>query len=169
MAAGPTYTPIANFTASGSANSITFSSIPSTYTDLVLVTNVRAASLDSYRMRFNGDAGTNYSYTIIRGDGSSASTYRVSNKNLIELYGVADANTSTLAHTIYHIQNYASTSTYKSSLLRMNNTTGSSSNNQVEQAVGLWRSTAAIYSIEVFLPGNFGSNSTFALYGIKAA
>lgn len=169
MAAGPTYTPIANYTASGSVNSITFSSIPSTYTDLVLVTNVRAASLDSYRMRFNGDTGTNYSYTIVRGDGTNASTYRVSNKNLIELYGVADANTNTLANTIYHIQNYSSTSVYKTGLLRMNNTLGSSSNNQIEQAVGLWRSTAAIYAIEMFLPGNFGSNSTFALYGIKAA
>jgi hypothetical protein len=169
MAAGSTYSPIATFTASGSQNSITFSSIPSTFTDLVIVTNIRAASLDSYRMRFNGDTGSNYSFLVLRGDATSASSYRVSNKTLIELYGVADANTSTLANTIYYIQGYSNTSIYKTALLRMNNSTESSSNNQMEQAAGNWRSTAAITSIELFTPPNFGSNSTFSLYGITAA
>jgi hypothetical protein len=169
MAAGSTYEPITTYTASGSVNTITFSSIPATYTDLVIVTNVRASVLDSYRMRFNGDTATNYSFTVLRSDGTTPSSYRVSSKNLIELYGVADSNASTLANTIYHIQNYSNTTTYKNALMRINHIGGSSSNNHFEQAIGIWRSTAAINSIELFTVQNFGSNSTFTLYGIAGA
>ena len=57
MAAGSTYTPIATTTL-GSAGTITFSSIPSTYTDLVIVLNgngSRVAGTDDTGLRLNSD------------------------------------------------------------------------------------------------------------------
>ena len=59
-----TYTPIASHTASGSESSITFSSIPQGYTDLVLVFlgKVDSGSGD-LGLRFNADTGSNYSTT----------------------------------------------------------------------------------------------------------
>ena len=56
-----TMTPIATNTLTAVASSVTFSSIPSTYTDLVLVLQGSFDSADDVRFRFNGDTGSNYS------------------------------------------------------------------------------------------------------------
>ena len=86
MAAGSTYTPIATTTASGSASSVTFSSIPSTYTDLVIVADILgAASTADAVLRFNSDTTSNYSETVIRGDGSSAASARYSESYINEI------------------------------------------------------------------------------------
>ena len=69
-----TYVPIGTNTVSGTTtNLITFSSIPSTFTDLVLIDNGKfSASDNSYAMTFNGDTASNYSYTYLLGSGTSA-------------------------------------------------------------------------------------------------
>ena len=71
-----TYDPIATTTISGSStNTYTFSSIPSTYTDLVLAfANFQGTTNYSFALRFNGDSGSNYSYTVLEGNGTSASS-----------------------------------------------------------------------------------------------
>jgi hypothetical protein len=72
----PTYEPIATTTLGTAAASITFSSIPATYTDLRLVVVAKAVSASTLDVRFNNDSGTNYSKTEISGDGSSAVSFR---------------------------------------------------------------------------------------------
>lgn len=163
-----TYTPIATTTASGSVSSITFSSIAGTYTDLVLVNSASLASgAENLRIRFNSDTSTNYSFTVLTGTGSAASSTRSSNQTYI----AADWNgylTTTNNVSIISIQNYTNTTTNKTVISRSNNAgTG------VDAIVGLWRSTSAITSITIFNSGtggvNFAAGSTFTLYGIKAA
>ncbi len=64
-----TYTPIASATLAASTSSITFSSIPATYTDIVVVINdINSTGSFDTNIRFNGDSGSNYSRTGLRGD-----------------------------------------------------------------------------------------------------
>ena len=80
-----TYEPIETQTLSSAAGSVTFTSIPQTYTDLVLVVNGRkdsSVSVDAFYCRINGDGSSNYSWTSVAGDGSSAYSERTSNDSL---------------------------------------------------------------------------------------
>ena len=163
-----TYEPISTQTLGSAAASVTFSSIPQTYTDLVLVCNIaQAAGNNSLRYRFNGDTGSNYSDTKLSGDGASASSGRDTSQTSGTIYVTG----STTIETNYIVQfmNYSNATTYKTVLGRSNR-----ASSEVGVDVGLWRSTSAITQIDLAMGGsfptnNFATGSTFALYGIKAA
>jgi hypothetical protein len=162
MAAGATYTPIATTTLGSAVSSYTFSSIPSTYTDLIVIfAGTIASSEGAYTLQFNSDTGSNYSTTFLYGDGSAASSGRVSNQTTI----YAGRATTTQGNGIAHIQNYSNATTYKTVISRGNNSS------LTIAYVGLWRSTAAINSIKIAneTGSNLSSGSTFTLYGIAAA
>jgi len=164
MAAGSTYTPIATTTLGSAAASYTFSSIASTYTDLVLIINGKTtASGEQATVRYNSDTGNNYSATSIYGDGSSAASGRSSN---ISFVPNGWFNATVPATTIIQVQNYSNTTTYKTSIMRSNDTSS-----YIQANVGLWRSTSAINSIVIALSsgGNWATGTTFTLYGIAAA
>lgn len=179
MAAGSTYTPIATYTASGTPTTFTFSSIPSTYTDLVLVCSFQStanASTGDVRllMQFNGDnSSTNYSSTQIWGNGSSAQSGRNTNRSQIDnIFQDATANTGEFGTMFYNIMNYSNTTTYKSVLFRQNTVSSQTNGMGTGASVGTWRSTAAINSITLLnrITSELWSNgSTFTLYGITAA
>jgi hypothetical protein len=153
-----TYTPIATHTTTGTVSSYTFSSIPSTYTDAILVV-ADLGSDTSYKININSDTGSNYSSTFLYGDGSSATSGRGSSVTAAPTVGRRPGN------TIMQFQNYANTTTYKTFISR-----GNASNHMVIATVSLWRSTAAINSITVTPEtGSFGSGVTFTLYGVKSA
>lgn len=161
-----TYEPIATTTL-GSANStVTFSSIPATYTDLRVVVQYTAASGTNNQMfiRFNSDTATNYSRTYLSGDGTTAGSGRQTSETSAFIT-YASTNTQITIATI-DIMNYANTTTFKTVLTRSNNTT------QTETRVLLWRKTPeAINRIDfgIYLSANFDTGSTFTLYGIKSA
>jgi hypothetical protein len=163
MAAGQTYVPIATTTLGSAAASYTFSSIPSTYTDLIIigVGLTTGGSAGSVKFNFNSDTGTNYSETYVKSDGTSATSSR--DTNLSGLY--ATWLDTTQSNFISHIMNYANTTTYKTVLARTNRT-----GTDVYAAVGLWRNTSAINSIQLTGAGTtLAAGSTFTLYGIAAA
>jgi hypothetical protein len=157
-----TYTPIATATGTGSATTITFSSIPSTYTDLVLIINGSGAS-GSYNatLQFNGDTGSNYSFTYLVGNGSIVQIGRNTNYPYVVAGYMPSGTVST---TIVNINNYSNTTTYKTTLSREN-----TANSETGAWVNLWRNTAAINSIAVINSGNWSSTTTATLYGIKSA
>lgn len=157
-----TYTPIASITLGATATSVTFSSIPQTYTDLVMVEQGTSnAGTNNLTFRVNGDAGSNYSRTTLFGTGSAAGSSRGSNST----EGYANAVATTISDNQIHIFNYANTTTYKTFL-----TKGGYSADQVVVRVNLWRSTAAITSLFLACDGgnSFASGTTFNLYGILA-
>ena len=152
-----TYTLIASTTLS-TAGSATFSSIPQTYTDLVVVVNVSASqSPVNGALRFNNDT-TNYSSTRITGDGTSATSTRDANDDVLRT-GVV----STDSVVISQVFDYANTTTYKTVLSR-----AGGASDRVAAFVGTWRSTAAITTLAV-LNLNYPIGTTFKLYGIEAA
>ena len=160
-----TYEPIATTTLGSTQASYTFSSIPSTYTDLVIVCGnlLYVTGDDDAFVRFNGDTGTNYSWTQLNGSGTAATSNRGTSTTGIRSINGMDVtpNTST---TIINIQNYSNSTTYKTTISRH-------STRFAGAFVGLWRNTAAITSVTIINlgAGGFGSGSTFTLYGIKAA
>jgi hypothetical protein len=168
-----TYTPIATYTAPSAVASYTFTSIPATYTDLVLVVDFAlAAASNSFNVQFNADtsgAGTNYSQTTLYGNGSSAGSSRSSSRSNIQVsYFVTASTTLGESNLIVNFPNYSNSTTYKTTLARMNR---ASANNfpGAESTVGLWRSTAAITDIKLFATNNIVAGSTFTLYGILKA
>ena len=157
-----TYEPIATYTIPSTTSSYTFSSIPSTYTDLIIVTSIQRTATGNTRIRFNGDTGTNYSTTYIEGNGTAASSVRVTNQTYMTLD--YSNSTSNWVPSIANVMNYANTTTNKT----MINRTGDAGVVVLGYAQ-LWRSTAAINSITLVSDTNFATGSTFTLYGIKAA
>ena len=152
----------------GSAGTITFSSIPATYTDLRIVLVSKSVSNGAnVQFRFNGDTGNNYSFTYLRGDGTSASSYRESN---IPYGYFSDQSSSTYPNMgTLDIFSYTG-STFKTALATYSDDRNGSG--YVFSAVNLWRSTSAITSVSLS-PSNFSNNfqsgTTATLYGILKA
>ena len=158
-----TYTPIATQTLGSAASSVTFSSISGAYTDLFLVFEGTCSSgVVGCVLRFNSDTSTNYSYTILSGDGSSASSSRSSNQTTMQVGGMTSSSRSMMTASI---NNYSNSTTYKTVLSRQ-----ASATLETRAYVGLWRSTAAITTVLVSTSTDtFVAGSTFTLYGVKSA
>lgn len=165
-----TYTPIATATASGSSGTVTFSSIPQTYTDLILIIQCGYTSGGHYAIvRANGDSegNANYGNTYFAGNGSTASSG--GNGGLSGFYSSFNLIGNTTLNFISTMQifNYSNTTTFKTALIRDGLTSGGT-----ETIVACRRTnTNAITSLEIKSTSSsiFASGSTFSLYGIKAA
>jgi hypothetical protein len=167
-----TYEPIATTTLGSAAASITFSSIPATYTDIsiVFVGIESGVTQISKRIYFNGDTGTNYSATKLGGQGSSA--YSANNTNDGGLRFASDQNgdaSGTIpVFTTFDIFSYAG-STNKTTLIATSSDQNGSG--YVQRTVGLWRNTAAITEIRFGFnsAATWAAGTTATLYGIKNA
>lgn len=161
-----TYDCIATTTLGSNQTDITFSSISSNYTDLILVVNAGQVTADNfYAIQVgNGsiDTGSNYSDTALNGNGSTASSYRNTSSTRALVAGSNDS--AVKDNIIVHFQNYSNTTTNKTILSRANITAY-----RVVATVSLWRSTSAINTIKIYGGANLLSGSTATLYGIKAA
>ena len=166
MPAGSTYTPIATTTLGSSQTTITFNSF-SGYTDLRLIAYPKStADGMNYMFRFNGDSGTNYSYTQIRGNGSAATSGRQTSGTFFDNLNQGVYITNPHIYT-YDVMNYSNTTTNKTVLTRFNEMSGTGF---TAASVGLWRNTGAITSITLTaITNQFATGSTFTLYGIASA
>lgn len=165
-----TYTPIATQTLASTTATVTFSSIPSTYTDLILVGDFSMSSPSGtvYIVGRVGngsiDTGSNYSSTVLVGNGSTASSYRTSSVAYMQYDTYITG--SNRAMLTANFQNYSNTTTNKTALGRT-----SSAATNTSAIVNLWRSTSAIERINLydFTGNSFATGSTFTLYGILKA
>jgi hypothetical protein len=154
-------------TVSGSSTStITFSSIPSTYTDLLIKVTARCTTVSGsvFRINLNG-ATTNGTDRYVEGNGSTAVSGSESRAGYGWLNSSADT-ASTFSSTDIYIPNYASTTTFKSisiDTVRENNaTTGYN-----DLIAALWSQNTAVSSIDLVTSADFfAANSTATLYGI---
>ena len=171
MSKTATYALIESQVLGSAAASVTFSSIPGTYTDLLLVFDGAMTTADYVLFQVgNGsvDTGANYSATRLIGNGSSAASGRSSGSNYIQFSDVMNTNRNNL---IAHFQDYSNTTTNKTLLTHTNTPlTDGGAAGTVSAGVGLWRSTSAINTIKfyTFVGQTFITGSTFRLYGIQA-
>jgi hypothetical protein len=172
--ANPTYTLIGTpqVVGSGGASAITFSSIPATYTDLLIKCSVRTdrtSSANDY-LKITINSGSSYSGIQFAGNGSSATSGTFSSIGATQYAGDVNGPTSTsstFAPVDIYIPNYASSNakSYSVESAFETNSTGGI----VTLDAGLWSGTSAITQI-AFAPGvgtNFVQYSSFYLYGIK--
>ena len=160
-----TYTLIGTVTVANTTTiTATFSSIPNTYTDLVLVYSMpsKSATNETMLVRVNSDSGANYSTTRLLGNGSTAASSRVTGSTYASVSGTATDASAMMG--IIHFNDYANTTTFKTFLARFGQAAV-----ETDTTVNLWRSTAAINTI-LFQGtlGYLGNGSTFKLYGIEA-
>jgi hypothetical protein len=165
-----TYVALDKVTVGTATPSITFSSIPQTYTDLVIVSNstpTTSGGVDLY-LTVNGDTTSGlYSKTHIAGYGSSAGSTRFSGDNRIPTFWQVGPDNTQPFTVNYSINNYTNTSVFKTVLARAGAFQSSAS--EVNAFIGLWRNTNAITSVTLTVSsGNFAVGSTFELYGILA-
>lgn len=156
-----TYDSIATHTFSGSTNTLTFSSIPQTFTDLVFVCQMTAANNTELRIRYNGDTANNYSRFVVEYANTSTSTFYQGPHSAFYMLVRTDLTTN-----ILHVMDYANTSYYTESLARFNNV-----NAVVGFQVMAWKQNAAVSSVTFYTDdgSNFGSGGTISLYGILRA
>jgi hypothetical protein len=171
----PTYTLImpAVVVGAGGAASIDFSSIPSTYTDLVLKTSVRYSGSiwNNYDLKVN-NVLTNMSARFLEGNGASASSFSAStgsnDPNFLGYVGGTNITSNTFTNNEVYFPNYAG-STNKSwsvdSAAETNATTA-----YLHLAAVLWSNSAAINQITLVPPsGTFVQHSSAYLYGVSNA
>lgn len=150
--------------------SIDLTSIPGTFTDLLLVTSLRSNrsgpdTEDSGKIEFNGSSA-NFSYRWLRGDGSSASSNSGTNNLLLQNQNNANTTSNTFTNAQLYIANYTSSANKSVSV-------DSAGENNATAAfasilAGLWSNSAAITSIAI--KPNVGTawvaGSSATLYGI---
>jgi hypothetical protein len=167
----------------GGAASVTFSSIPGTFTHLQLRMFVQETRADygiaGARMTFNSDGGSNYAYHQVNGNGSSADAGANTSVSFIRINdGSFGTNQGpgglTFGASVLDILDYANTNKYKTTRALAGvdiNGTVLSVGGRVGLFSGLWQSTSAVTSFSITPDGatDFREYSQFALYGIKAA
>jgi hypothetical protein len=165
-----TYEPIATTTLGSTTNTITFSSIPATYTDLRIVSvGTMTAGFDAV-LRLNGNSSTVYSGTFLRSNGSAASSTRITTGSSGIYYLNAGGFSDTIPFlTEIDIFSYTSGSIYKSFLTKLSGDLNGSG--WLVNSVGLYSSTTTITSVSLIASSSavWSVGTTATLYGIKAA
>jgi hypothetical protein len=168
-----TYTLISSNVLLSDAATVTFSSIPATYTDLVIkgsLRNTGGTTIVNTRITFNSIAGTAYSYTYVRGSGSAASSGNNSNgaNTLLGYHNGSTSTTDTFASLEVYIPSYTASQnkSFSSFISQENNLAAAFT----YATAGLLSDTAAINSITLTPDADdWLSGSSFYLYGISNA
>ena len=161
-----TYEPIATQTLGSNTTTVTFSSIPATYTDLLLVSVFGASAGMDIFVRFNGDSGSNYATTRLFTNSNTSAVLTGRSSSISGHQPRTSANQPSTVTTILreNIMNYANTNMNKTVIGRYDY------QSQIEAHVGTWLNTSAITSISLVADAQqWTTGSIFTLYGIKAA
>ena len=171
-----TYKAIATTTVgSGGAANITFSSIPQTYTDLVVLMSFRDSAntgnqATQLRIRFNGDTGNNYNYKVLEAfSGTGTQSYGASSTSFASGSTAPTSSTTSnvFSNSMIYVPNYTSSNikSFSSDGVAEYN---SSSLGVLDLVASNWTGTSAITSITCYCAtGDLVQYSTATLYGIK--
>jgi hypothetical protein len=158
-----TYTQINSVTLAAASSSVSFSSIPQNFRDLVIVhNNLGTVNNDANsNFVFNSDTGSNYSRMYAFYEGSNTTPVSGSGTGTsLQVFGLR----TTVGLSTSHIMDYSATDKHKTVLTRTN-----TPNHLVWMSSGRWANTSAINSIQLnAFSGNFAIGSVISLYGIEA-
>ena len=171
---GTAFESIASASGTGSNTTITFSSIPSTFTALqVRFTIIGTSSGTDPYLYFNGDYGSPYNYAWHRliGDGSAVTASGSGGDSGVRLIFGADTSATYPISGIIDIQQYASTTQNKTVRTFAGQDANGTFAGPVGLTSGLWNNTNAVTSLSLILAGGpaYATGTTIALYGIKGA
>lgn len=153
----PTYDLIDSETLASAAGSVTFTSIPATFQDLVLIANFQGSQSAQLILRFNGDTDANHSSVFMSGSPSGS----VSGSALNFFTNLRTSQNVTIAS----VMDYSATDKHKTTLIRANN----GGFGEVAAQASRYASNSAITSVTLVTnDGTISAGSTFSLYGIVA-
>ena len=158
-----TYIALAQTTLSSATSTVTFSSIPATYRDLILVVRHQVTQLTNVGLRFNSDSGSNYFGVEMVGTegGGVTSGTNTGGSSVQSRFGGGIINNGSIS--IYQIMDYSATDKHKSVLAR-HNWPGQA----VNAVASRWANTSAITSLSISTnEPSFASGATFSLYGVN--
>jgi hypothetical protein len=167
-----TYKKIASVTvtAAGGAANIEFTSIPSTYDDLVVKFSLRSARSGTWRdgmkVSFNGST-SNFTYRMLEATGGGTPGSYSASDGMVGNIPAATATASTFGSFELYVPNYkgSTNKSYSGDSTQPNN---SSNDQTLNMVAGLWSNTAAITSLRITADnGNLVQYSTATLYGIS--
>jgi hypothetical protein len=157
-----TYIALAEVVLGSSDSSITFSSIPATYRDLVVTINGKTTGNADIGLRLNGDSGSNYSFVYMGGSGSGSGASGAAGSQTSIVLDAYFWRSTEISTCIAHIMDYSATDKHKTVLSR-NNVAGGG----VDAFANRYASTSAITSVEVRTTANaFDTGTVIGLYGI---
>lgn len=157
-----TYQPLATITLGAAASSVTFSSIPATYRDLVVVFLATGSTDLEGRIRLNSDTGSNYSYVRMSGSGSAATATSAASQTSGFLSAIAKATTTGALQLTINIMDYSATDKHTTIISRADQAA-----NGTEAFANRWADTATVTSVQILTStGNWAIGTTAALYGI---
>ena len=156
----PTYTPLATVTLASSASSVTFSNIPATYRDLILIFNgTGSGTTGNLRMTFNGSTLSNFTDVRMYNFNNSSGSDTTGGDSLVSLGAINNRQAS-----VVQIMDYSATDKHKTYLFR-----GGATAVGVGASINRWANTAAITSIVlVNTAGTIDAGATLNLYGVIA-
>ena len=161
-----TYVPLATITLSSATTSLTFSSLPASYRDIILVFNgSKTGSTDTHlQVRANGDSGKNYPRVAM--GGSSGGSYSNSSTNIDGMQMAYVGAGQPRVTSILQIFDYSATDKHKTFLAREAEAAEST-----DAVAGRWSNTAAITSLTILWSqnaDNMSAGTTISLYGVAA-
>jgi hypothetical protein len=164
------------YLSSGPQTTLSFSSIPSTFTHLQLRGNLKSQRTSDYQssllLRFNNDTSNNYIYGRWQGKNGTANGFIAAGSPYLYWYNACTTNTGpdTFAPSILDIYNYTSTSIYKT-VQAINGCSYSNTDSTANKLYGAWATTNAINTITISTDdgSQFSRYSRWSLYGIKGA
>ena len=167
-----TMTLISSATAgSGGASSFDFTSIPNTYTDLLIKISARVtggAGVKDIAIQYNGDTGSNYTYVEMVGTGASTSTGTATTVRHNTISPPDNTTANTFGNVDIYIPSAFTSYQKSSSVSAVAENNSASTDVQLRLQGWLWSGTSAITSIKIFAPGQTMTQySTAYLYGIK--
>lgn len=163
----PTYTPIASLTLASAVSEIFFTSLSSSFRDLVLVANWQNSGNSSAgRLQLNGDTTGTYNGAWIAGNGGSTSSGNEQGQTSARIAGAIAGPVNNFSNSaILHFFDYSATDRHKNVLSEFN-----SANAETQLTITRWASNSAITSIRFFdiLGQTFQAGAKFDLYGVVA-
>lgn len=159
-----TLTKIASVTLGSGQNTISFTAIPATYTDLVVKFSINSASNNQY-IRFNNSSAAEYNIQTLRGNGSVADNYFTGTSQTEFYFNASGIATDTFGSGEIYVTNYTAAS-QKSLFI---NAVGEANTATVyaNQTVGSWANNSAITQIDIVCASGLGQYSSATLYGVN--
>lgn len=151
----------------GGQSTVSFSSIPSTYSHLQLRATWSNSTGSDTWIRLNGDTANNYAAHYLNGNGSAAAAGAITGAGSTGVYLGYSGSTTAFTGAVMDLLDYKSTSKNKTT----RSLTGYDANGsgQVYLFSSLWFATPAAITSLTIAPasGSINQYSSFALYGIK--
>ena len=161
-------------TANSSTGTVTFSSIPGTYTHLKIIVDGSGsgqAGRCSFKFQFNGDTGSDYYDNYGEINGGSYTTGGADTGVTSMLVGEVGGTAVPIGGGEVTVLNYANTGVQKVVLSPMTYAPSSTSSLTTWQFDGHWNQTSAITSVAIIMgngsPANWATTSTFSIWGVN--